>query len=62
MSLNTGKLIPGKQFTLLPITKELKKIVEELALAQNQHVITGNAHFLNGVPTKNGKYGPGKRT
>ena len=41
MILNTGKLISINQFTLVPITKEVKQKVKELSLAHNQPVITG---------------------
>ena len=52
MSLNTRKLIPIKQSTFLPITEEVKRRVEDLDLAQNQPVITGECPLFEWVPNQ----------
>ena len=52
MSLNTGKLISRNQFTLLPITKEVKRRVEEFSLAQYQPVITGECPLFEWDPNQ----------
>ena len=52
ISLNTGKRISRKQSTLLPINGEVNRRVEELALAQNQPVITGECPIFEWGPNQ----------
>ena len=59
MSLNTGKLVSRKQFTLLPITEEVNRRVGSSAESTCDH--RGMSTFRMGSQPRSGKYGSGTR-